>query len=167
MTKLPTAVQEPAQYQYRFRNGDAFSDWQNCEKYRYEYYLEMSKLDSDYECRALYEVPQLPQPAVAQEPIATLNSMTSENGRLPYGTIHFLRMPTEEERSGLLKLYAEPQLSQPAIDLREVFEAWARSKCWDVRQGETGAYISMCTHDGWTVVSACRDAIIAAKGDCR
>lgn len=60
-----------------------------------------------------------------------------------------------------------PQLTQPALDLREVFEAWARSKCWDVRQGETGAYISMCTHDGWTVVSACRDAIIAAKGDCR
>jgi len=102
-----------------------------------------------------------------QEPIATLNSMTAENGGLPHGTIHFLRMPTEGERPGLLKLYAEPQLSQLALDLREVFESWAKSKCWDVRRGETGAYVSMCTHDGWTVVSACRDAILAAKGDCR
>lgn len=50
-----------------------------------------------------------------QEPIATLNSMTSENGGLPYGTIQFLRMPTEEERPGLLKLYAELQLPQPAV----------------------------------------------------
>ncbi|HHA1253133.1 TPA: hypothetical protein ACOELP_002648 [Enterobacter hormaechei] len=66
-----------------------------------------------------------------------------------------------------IPLYAAPQLTQPALDLREVFEAWAISKCWDVRRGETGAYISMCTHDAWTVVSACRDAIIAAKGDCR
>ncbi|MCU3341291.1 hypothetical protein N8V28_21380 [Enterobacter hormaechei subsp. hoffmannii] len=64
-------------------------------------------------------------------------------------------------------LKVAPQLPQSALDLREVFEAWAISKCWDVRRGETGAYISMCTHDGWTVVSACRDAIIAAKGDCR
>lgn len=64
-------------------------------------------------------------------------------------------------------LKVAPQLPKPTADLREVFEAWAKSNCWNVERGPTGAYISMCTHDGWTVVSACRDAIIAAKGDCR
>ncbi len=60
-------------------------------------------------------------------------------------------------------LKVSPQLPQPSPNLREVFEAWAKSNCWNVERGPSGDYASMCTYEGWTVVSACRDAIIAAS----
>lgn len=111
------AMEAPAEPVYQAQYGE---HWRDLNKAQYDDHVnhEVEGL------RILYAAPpaHVPQPAAAQEPIATLNSMTSESGRLPYGTIQFLRMPTKEERTGLLKLYAEPQLSQPVapdVELRE------------------------------------------------
>ncbi|QCZ30203.1 hypothetical protein [Leclercia adecarboxylata] len=47
----------------------------------------------------------------------------------------------------------------PAPDLRDVFETWAKSECWNVERGASGHYVSMSTHDAWTVVNACSTAM--------
>lgn len=95
-----------------------------------------------------------------QEPIATLNSMTSENGGLPYGTIQFLRMPTEEERPGLLKLYAELQLPQPAVPVVNLPSEFYSSEGVMVQLEKVMAALAVCGIQYRRKGNACRAAML-------
>lgn len=151
------AMEEPAKPVYQARHGE---HWRDLNKAQYDDHVnhEVEGL------RILYAAPPAAECFIPKNLDRALNIMGMA---LPESKEEF-NFQIERWIQRLIDrvIRMEDELGpQSTPDLREVFEAWAKSKCWDVRRGETGAYISMCTYDGWAVVSACHDAILAASSN--